>query len=250
MTRKESEFLLTLVSMLCILAYNFKHTADLLAGWVNPYQLGFVAALGIELTVVRLSFSIGSQTELNRRVFYYCVLAFALIVSIVANISEGFHVKVGSELTTETYGQLDLIQLTLAIGANLLLSLTVASLAEILGSEYEVTMPGLNRLIPALPRLEKPVNTDERPGNNVNGRYDDSLKPEPGESRAGHVKRFVFAKCKDLPRSVIIKALCDIHNVSHTTIRRDIDGLIKAGLLTVREDGQEAWFEVTQSVNA
>lgn len=255
-TRQKLEFWLTFAAMCLILAYNFKHTADLLAGWVLPAALGYCAALGIELTIVRLSFSIGGSRAGNgRKFFYYFVLGFALVISIVANIAEGFHVKVGQELTTETWGNLDPIQLALAVGANLLLSATVASLAEIMGSESsEEVMPRLparlrNMIKPGpepAPGPEQPKPDVKSPSNNVNGRYNGSLKPQPGESRLDNIRRFVKSEAGETNQADSIRILCKWHGVTHTTIRRDFSQLEKEGFMTLEKIGSDIHFKLIE----
>ena len=43
-----------LLSLVCLLSYTWTHTGGLLAEYVNPAFVGYIAALGIELSIVGL----------------------------------------------------------------------------------------------------------------------------------------------------------------------------------------------------
>ncbi len=81
-------FIIGILSMLCLLIYNWNHTGALLARHTNPYQLGYITALGIEASVIWLSWKISKTGKWKSK--SGMALAMVIIVSMFANLSEGF----------------------------------------------------------------------------------------------------------------------------------------------------------------
>ena len=96
------------VSLAALLTYTLVHTGGLLARYVQPAAVGYVAALGIEIAIVSLSLRIGDlrRSGLDTRWFLF-VLVSVVVVSALANVYEGFHTYYGQPLTVATVGQLD-----------------------------------------------------------------------------------------------------------------------------------------------
>jgi len=125
-----------ILSLLGLLSYTFVHTGNLLASYVSPQFVGFMAAFGIELSIVGLSMRIG---ELKRLGLSYRFFVFTLVavvaVSALANIAEGFHVKFGEALTVINWNKLDVVQIVVSIAATGLISLVTLALSEIVGQD-------------------------------------------------------------------------------------------------------------------
>jgi len=125
-----------LLSLVGVLAYNFTHTGGLLASYVEPRFVGYVAAFGIELAVVGLSLRIDELRRTQGQVaFHVLTLAAVVIVSALANIAEGYAVKFGEPLTSANIGLLDGVQVVVSLAATGLLSLVTFAIAEIVGHD-------------------------------------------------------------------------------------------------------------------
>ena len=136
--RKSVQLTLGLASLVTLLAYTFWHTGGLLARYIAPGALGYVAALGIELAIVSMSLRIG---ELGWRAPdaapYKVTLILTLIVSALANVAEGHATKYGAELTRGALPALDPIQAIIGVSATALLSIVVYLLADIIGGDVQ-----------------------------------------------------------------------------------------------------------------
>jgi hypothetical protein len=125
---------ITAVALVLVLVYNFVHTGGLLASYVNPWWVGYVAAFGIELAVVGLSLQIGYRRLRNHTTgFFYFVLIAVVVVSALANVSQGHLERYGGELTWQNVTMIDGLQVIVGIAATALLSLIVMAMAEIVG---------------------------------------------------------------------------------------------------------------------
>ncbi len=126
------------ISLAALLTYTLVHTGGLLAGYVRPAIVGYVAALGIELAIVSLSLRLGDLRKANQHTgFFYFVLVSVVIVSALANIAEGFQVAQGERLTLATVQHLDAVQAVIGLAATGLISLIVLALSEIVGSDVQ-----------------------------------------------------------------------------------------------------------------
>jgi DNA-binding transcriptional ArsR family regulator len=107
-----------------------------LAEYVNPPFVGYIAALGIELSIVGLSLRIGElkRSGLDARFFVATLIAVAT-VSALANVAMGYSVKFGEPLTVANVGQLDIVQAVVSLAATGLISLVTFALAELVGQD-------------------------------------------------------------------------------------------------------------------
>lgn len=127
---------IALVALFCLLVYTYVHTGSLLAGYVRPWFVGYVAAFGIELAVAFISYRLATLKQIARTSkMLLMLLAFALLVSVFANVSEGYEVKFGQELSMNNIGQIDIIQAIIGVSATGLLSIMVFAVSEVIGSD-------------------------------------------------------------------------------------------------------------------
>lgn len=134
------------ISLLALLSYTFVHTGGLLARYIKPEIVGYIAAIGIELSIVSLSLRIGDMRKLKQpNGFFLFVLIAVVAVSAVANVAEGFYVSMGTQLTSETFGQLDTIQATIGLMATAIISLIVFALSEIAGNDVSAIIKKAER---------------------------------------------------------------------------------------------------------
>lgn len=124
------------LSIIALLAYTWVHSGNLLARYVNPAFVGFLAAAGIELSIVGLSMRIGDlkKSGLDYRFFAFTLVA-VVVVSALANIAEGFMVKYAEPLTINNVGKLDLVEAVILIAATGLISIVTLALSELIGQD-------------------------------------------------------------------------------------------------------------------
>jgi hypothetical protein len=128
----------TILSLIGLLLYNLVHTGGALAKYVHPFQVGYIAAGGIELAVVSMSIRIGEIRKAGKSDrTLWLVLVAVLLVSTLANVSEGFHVAYGEQLTLATVQQLDWMQGLIGFACTGLISLVVFALAEIIAADVD-----------------------------------------------------------------------------------------------------------------
>jgi len=122
------------VALFSMLAYNFFHTANLLSSYIDPMEVGFIAAFGVEMSVVGLSITIGTRKwhNLDTRGFYI-VLLLVVVVSFLANVSQGHLQKYGEEITWNTITGFDWLQGVIGLAATGLISVITMAMAEIIG---------------------------------------------------------------------------------------------------------------------
>lgn len=129
-----------ILALAFLLIYNFVHTGSLLASHVDPglWWVGYLAAAGIELSVVALARQIGRRKHnAQDTTFFYIVLGMVVLVSALANASEGFLARYGNEPTIEAIKAIDPFQFIVWMAATALISLIVLSLSEIFGQDIE-----------------------------------------------------------------------------------------------------------------
>ena len=132
------QIMITAVALVLVLVYNFVHTGGLLASYVAPWWIGYVAAVGIELAVVGLSLQIGRRRRDKEATgFFYFVLIAVVVVSALANMSQGHLQRYQTDITVETVTTIDVIQAVVGVAATALLSLIVMAMAEIVGQYME-----------------------------------------------------------------------------------------------------------------
>ena len=136
LTKANTQITIGLLSLICLLAYTWTHTGGLLAEYVNPAFVGYVAALGIELSIVGLSLRIGDlkRSGLDARFFVGTLIA-VVAVSALANVAMGYTVKFGQPLTVDSVKQLDIVQAIVSLAATGLISLVTFALAELVGQD-------------------------------------------------------------------------------------------------------------------
>ncbi len=134
------------LSLVGLLAYTFVHTGATLAQYINPAWVGYMAAFGIELSIVSLSLRIGDLHKQGQKAgFFYSVLVTTLLVSAIANISEGFNVNQGVSLSLDTVSRVDIIQAIVGLVSTGLIPLIVFALSEIVGSDVNQAAMIVNR---------------------------------------------------------------------------------------------------------
>jgi hypothetical protein len=135
-SKSQAQIVIGLLALAAVLLYNWTHTGGLLAGYVRPDFIGYIAAAGIELAIVGLSLRIADLRKQNIDArFFVFTLAAVVIVSALANVSEGFAVKFSEPLTLANVGRLDIVQAVVSLAATGLLSLVTFALAEIVGGD-------------------------------------------------------------------------------------------------------------------
>mgnify|MGYP000882923311 CR=1 FL=1 len=124
------------IALACLLSYTLVHTGGLLAHYIKPAFVGYVAAFGIEASIVGLSLRIGDlKRSKQSTTFFIFVLVAVVIVSAIANIAEGFYTQQEQFLTLATIRQLDPIQAVIGLTATGLISLIVLAMSEIIGTD-------------------------------------------------------------------------------------------------------------------
>jgi hypothetical protein len=125
-----------IVSIGLLFAYTWIHSGNLLARYVDPSFIGFVAAAGIELSIIGLSMRIGElrRSGLNTKFFKFTLIA-VVAVSAAANIAEGFYVRYHEPLTISNFQRLDIVEAIVLVGATGLISLVTLALSELIGQD-------------------------------------------------------------------------------------------------------------------
>lgn len=126
---------LVLIFVLLLLSYTFIHTGAVLARYIHPWQLGYVAALGIEGLIAVLSWRRAFKAEAAKTVSI--TLGIVLVISAVANLYEGYAVKEGRELTLSGLGDLDVIQAGVGILVTAVIPFLVFMAGEVMGRGLE-----------------------------------------------------------------------------------------------------------------
>lgn len=135
-----------IISLIGLLAYTLVHTGGLLAHYINPALVGYVAALGIEVAIVSLSLRIGDLRKSQQNYgFFFFVLVSVVIVSALANVAEGFATSEGVPMTIANVRQLDIVQSIVGLAATGLISLIVLALSEIIGSDVQSLVAAAER---------------------------------------------------------------------------------------------------------
>lgn len=143
---------LTVTTLFALLTYTFVHTGGLLSEYVEPYQVGYIAAFGIEAAIITMSIRLGKllrqlahdgyqgrETWLSF-IWQGLTLLFVLAVSAIANIVEGHKVKHGVELTLTTIQNLDGLQILIGLVATGVIPVVVLAMTEIVSGEVKAMM--------------------------------------------------------------------------------------------------------------
>jgi hypothetical protein len=126
---------LVLLFVLFLLSYTFIHTGAVLARFINPPALGYIAALGIEGLVATMSwrraFKAGATISIN------VTLGIVLAISAVANLYEGYAVKNGHELTLSDIPHMDALQAFVGVLVTAIVPFLVFMAGEVMGRGLE-----------------------------------------------------------------------------------------------------------------
>jgi hypothetical protein len=130
------------ISLALLLVYTWWHTGGLMARYVAPPWLGYVAAAGIEIAIVALSLRIRDLRHARQDVALYIgALLAVVVVSAGANMAEGYQTRYSVALTVDNLNGIDPIQATIGVLATGLISLLVFALAEIIGQDIGDRQP-------------------------------------------------------------------------------------------------------------
>ncbi len=210
----------SILSLIALLTYTLVHTGGLLAQYVHPPMVGYVAAFGIEVAVVSLSLRIGELRRSKQSTgFFLFVLIAVVAVSAVANIAEGFLAVQGEQMTVDTIQQLDPIQAFIGLAATGLVSLIVLALAEIVGTDVETAVQQNERQ-----RKRRHISNDQ-----ANGKTDLQTTEQPSTTgQNSSIERARTAKLEKDTRSklvaldVLLAYVGENPNASLTAIGQEI----------------------------
>lgn len=137
---------IAVLALIGLLAYTFVHTGGLMAQYIRPVFVGYMAAFGIELAVAGISFRLASlkRKQVTSRLLLF-ILISALFVSALANIAEGYQVKYAKPLTWVNLNEIDYIQAVIGIAATGLISLMVFAISEMIGTDVETVVKQTER---------------------------------------------------------------------------------------------------------
>lgn len=162
---------LSILTLFALLAYTFVHTGGLLSKYVQPPEIGYVAAFGVEAAIITMSIRIGKLLRRLAQSRYKgaegwlslfwqgSTLLFVLAVSAAANVVEGYKVRYGLELTIDNIKDLDGLQIAIGLLATGLIPVVILSMTEIVSGEIKVALEvDLQTLDPvtATPAIELP----------------------------------------------------------------------------------------------
>ncbi len=237
-----------IVSLIALLVYTLAHTGALLAQYVSPVFIGYIAAFGIEAAIVSLSLRIGDLRKSQQSAtFFYFVLVSTVIISAIANIAEGFYTMHGEHLTLSTVRQLDLVQAVIGVTATGLISLIVLALSEIVGTDVTQTVKQAEK------ERNKKVSLTTVDSENITPDVTDSAvfetTPEQAEkARQAKQQQDSVTRAQRLDSIVTtlsVNPLMDVTDlasqvgVSRQTVYRDLDELQQAGRLHKNGNGWE-----------
>ena len=222
MSKQNLQIGISILSLLALLTYTLVHTGSLLARYVHPSIVGYVAAFGIEAAVVSLSLRIGELRKSKQPIgFFMFVLVAVVIVSAVANIAEGFTAVQGEQLTVFTIRSLDPVQAFIGLAATGLVSLIVLALSEIIGTDVDTAIKQAERQ-----RKKETSNTTEP--NDLTEQLERARAAKlDGKERA---KQHLLVYLADNPNASLTQAGQAIDR-SKTTVSNYVTELEQAGQL-------------------
>lgn len=214
------------VSLTALLVYTLVHTGGLLATYVAPWQVGYIAAFGIELAVVSLSLRIGDLKRTGQDFrFFMFVLVSVVIVSALANISQGFTVAHKAEMTLQHIRQLDAIQAIIGLTATGLISLIVLALSEIIGVDVNAVVRQMEREQRIVERIERKPNTPTEQMTLV-------------RIKNAEQRRTKLLKILNDEPDTTYTSIAERLNIARTTLYADMDILEKQGLISKNGRGE------------
>ncbi len=246
----------TIISLVALLTYNFFHTGAALARYVAPFQVGYVAAFGIETAIVSMSIRIGDlrKAKQDSRLLVGVLIA-VLAVSTLANVSEGFSVQYGQHLTADAVYQLDWLQGLIGFCMTGLISLVVFAMSEVVSSDVETVVKEHERERKAAERKASRMDTLKVSNTTgFDGTFDRRLDASPeAAERARQAKalqdamdqeareRYIYTLLKDGVDNPNWSQVSRDLGVSRQTIYNDRDRLTEQGIIA-EVDGQ--WVAV------
>lgn len=141
---KTVTFIIGIAAMIALLQYNWAHTASMFQNYIADQSSARYAAFGVELAVIWFSWRLGQLKNLEKRVFISIpgiTLICVMLVSMVANWSEGFKVKHGIALTSQTIQLVDWMDIVFGILATVMVSAIVFALSEVLSGDSKKLAP-------------------------------------------------------------------------------------------------------------
>lgn len=237
--KTKTQMIVGIISLIALLVYTLAHTGALLAQYVKPGFIGYVAAFGIEAAIVSLSLRIGDLRKSQQSTgFFLFVLVSTVIVSAVANIAEGFYTMHGQHLTLSTVKQLDFVQGTIGLTATGLISLIVLALSEIVGTDVTQTVKQIEKES----KVKVSHSTDVTPENvtfeTSSEAAERARQAKMLQDNATKAERHgaIVTTLSNNPQTDVTE-LATLVNVSRQTVYRDLNELETAGLLHKNGDG-------------
>lgn len=141
---KTVTFIIGIAAMIALLQYNWAHTASMFQNYIADQISAKYAAFGVELAVIWFSWRLGQLKSLEKRVFISIpgiTLICVMLVSMVANWSEGFKVKHEIALTSQTIQLVDWMDIVFGILATVMVSAIVFALSEVLSGDSKKLAP-------------------------------------------------------------------------------------------------------------
>jgi hypothetical protein len=225
MNNKKLQVTTGVLSLFALLTYTLIHTGGLLSRYINPAFGGYIAAFGIELTVVSLSLRIGELRRYKQNVrFFLFVLVAVVLVSALANIAEGFYTNQGELLTVLNVSSLDPIQAIIGLCATGLISLIVLALSEIIGTDVQSIVQESEKKH----RIEQKTNS-----NSVQPEQMTAIRIESAEQRRTELLN-ILREQPNIPHKKLAQQL----NIGRTTYYADLNTLIESGLIHRNGDGR------------
>lgn len=233
--KAKTQLVVGIVSLIALLVYTLAHTGALLAQYVTPGFIGYVAAFGIEMSIVSLSLRIGDLRKSQQSTgFFLFVLVSVVVVSAIANVSEGFYTMYQEHLTLSNVRQLDLVQGVIGVSATGLISLIVLALSEIVGTDVTQTVKLVEK-----ERKEKVSLTEEYSPNVTELATIEAARQakmlQDSVTRSERLDTIVTAL--SLNPQMDVTELASQVGVSRQTIYRDLDELKQVGKVHKNGDG-------------
>lgn len=132
-TEQNLKLLVAIVSLFGLLTYTWVHTSALLARYVHPWYVAYIAAFSIEIAIAGMTWRLARKQ--GRSTFLLFALIAALTISAGANVYEGYVTRYGEQLTIDKLGQIDPIQAIIGLSATALISLMVFAISDIIGDD-------------------------------------------------------------------------------------------------------------------
>jgi len=138
--RTITRLILIVPSTFCILLYTWFHTGAVLQSYIDVWPVGYIAAIGIELSIVGMSLEIGWLRHQKKNAStQIAILVAVLAVSALANIYEGYKVSTDNQLEVVLMDYNLVLPIVLIVSTGLL-SIIAFALSEMVSSTVEDTV--------------------------------------------------------------------------------------------------------------